>query len=539
MMRDRIGRVTGLSPSDISTSLRFLGQVPAFLRRPFSDAEARTLVRERRSGREAAFLDLVRRTVYEQGDSPYRTLLREAGCELGDLASLVHGEGIEGALRELLRRGVYLTVAEYKGRVPVRRGGTTFTVDPMRLRNVAMRAQVMGRTSGSRGTRALVPMDLRTVRERAVYRYLALAAQGGVGWRHALWTVPGSSPIVVMLQFSAGGMRVVRWFSQVDPASPSLPAVYRWSGRGLRVAAWLAGQRLPAPTYVAPDDALPIVRWIREVRQGGGVPHIRTFPSSAVRVCQAARAAGLDIVGSRFTVIGEPLTPARMDLIERAGAVAHPSYSTVECGPIAGACGAPAAGDDTHLYDDRHALVQPGTAAHAGGLPSDALLVTTVQPDAPLMLLNVSLGDSAVLERRACGCPLEGLGWTTHLHTIRSFEKLTAGGMTVVDTDVIHVLDELLPTRFGGGPTSYQLVEITSDGTPSLELLVHPALGRLDEMAIRDAFLEGIAGLSSTGRVTALRWRAEGLPRVERRPPLTTPTGKILHVHQRGPASPQ
>ena len=111
--------------------------------------------------------------------------------------------------------------------------------------------------------------------------------------------------------------------------------------------------------------------------------------------------------------------------------------------------------------------------------------------------------------------------------------------MTVVDTDVIHVLDELLPRRFGGGPTSYQLVEITTGSTPSLELLVHPALGRLDEVAIRDAFLESIAGLSPAGRVTALRWRAEGLPRVERRPPLTTVTGKILHVHQRGPADPQ
>ena len=165
--------------------------------------------------------------------------------------------------------------------------------------------------------------------------------------------------------------------------------------------------------------------------------------------------------------------------------------------------------------------------------------MTTIQPDAPLILLNVSFGDRAVLERRQCGCLLEGLGWTTHLHSIRSFEKLTAGGMTVADTDVIHVLDELLPTRFGGGPTSYQLVEITSDGTPSLELRVHPALGRLDEAAIRDAFLEAIAGLSSSGRVTALRWRADGLPRVERRPPLTTVTGKILHVHQRGPAGPQ
>jgi hypothetical protein len=91
MMREGIARATGLSLSEISTTLRFLGRVPAFLRRPFSDAEARALVRDRLSGREAAFLALVRRAVYERGDSPYRTLLREAGCELGDLARLVQG----------------------------------------------------------------------------------------------------------------------------------------------------------------------------------------------------------------------------------------------------------------------------------------------------------------------------------------------------------------------------------------------------------------------------------------------------------------
>jgi hypothetical protein len=533
-----MGQATGFSLSDLYTSLRFLAQVPAFLRRPFSDAEARALVRERLTGRDAAFLELVRRAIYERSDSPYRALLREAGCELGDLTRLVQEEGVEGALRALLRHGVYLTVPEFKGRVPVKRGGTTLTVDPARLRNTTTRAQLIGRTSGSRGTRALVPMDLRTVRERAVYRYLAVAAQGGVGWRHAFWMVPGSAPIVTMLQFDIGGMRVVRWFSQIDPASPSLPSAYRWIGRGLRAVAWLAARRLPAPTCVAPDDPLPIVRWMREVRRAGRVPHIRTFPSSAVRICQAAAAAGLDISGGRFTVMGEPLTTVRRDLIQQSGSVARPSYSSVECGPIAGACAAPTAADDTHLHHDRNAVVQPEAGADIAGLPSDALLLTTIQPDAPVILLNVSLGDRAVLERRACGCPQGELGWTTHLHTIRSFEKLPAGGITVIDTDVVHILDELLPRRFGGGLTTYQLVESTTDGTSSLELLVHPTLGRLDDAAIRDVFLESIASLSPAGRVTALRWRAEGLPRVDRRPPLTTATGKILHVHQRVPAEP-
>ena len=60
MMRSGIGWAPGLSLSEISTTLRFLGRVPAFLRRPFSDADARALVRDRLSDRAA----VVRRTVY-------------------------------------------------------------------------------------------------------------------------------------------------------------------------------------------------------------------------------------------------------------------------------------------------------------------------------------------------------------------------------------------------------------------------------------------------------------------------------------------
>jgi hypothetical protein len=33
----------------------------------------------------------------------------------------------------------------------------------------------------------------------------------------------------------------------------------------------------------------------------------------------------------------------------------------------------------------------------------------------------------------------------------------------------------------------------------------------------------------------ALEWRQSGLLRVERRPPLATAAGKVLHLHQIGP----
>jgi hypothetical protein len=150
-----------------------------------------------------------------------------------------------------------------------------------------------------------------------------------------------------------------------------------------------------------------------------------------------------------------------------------------------------------------------------------------------VLLLNAALGDEGVVGSRPCGCPLERLGWRTHLHTIRGIDKLTAAGMTFLDVDLVGILDELLPARFGGGPTHYQLVEEEGDGgEPLLRLLVHPDVGPVDDEAVREMFLEAIGRGPAVHRVMALQWRALGLLRVERRPPLVGRTGKVLHVHQ-------
>jgi hypothetical protein len=188
---------------------------------------------------------------------------------------------------------------------------------------------------------------------------------------------------------------------------------------------------------------------------------------------------------------------------------------------------------------DLHALVQAGASVGAG-VPPSALLVTSLRETAPLVLLNAGLGDQAVVVERRCGCPLEHLGWTRHLHTIRSYEKLTAGGATFLDSDVARILEETLPRRFGGGPTDYQLVEEESDdGRPRLRLLVHPAVGALDDGAVVDAFVHAVGAESGSLRVMALQWRQGGLLRVERRPPQTTGSGKILHLHGAGATPPR
>lgn len=360
---------------------------------------------------------------------------------------------------------------------------------------------------------------------------LVLAVQGGLGWRHAYWGVPGAAGMAYVLELCGVSMVPTRWFSMVEAKAPGLHPRYRWSVRAMRWGGILAGVTVPPPEYVPLDDPHPIVGWMAEVLRNGHTPVLHTFASSAVRLCVAAMDAGRDLRGARVTISGEPITDARLRVIRAAGIRALPRYASAECGPVGYGCLAAEVPDELHLLHDLHALIQPGPGGGPMGLPANSLLMSSLRPTAPLMLLNVSLGDQAVLERRACGCPLEELGWRTHINTIHSFEKLTTGGMTYLDVDVIRALEEALPARFGGAPTDYQLVEEeAADGRSRLCLRVRPELGPLDLGAVREAFLAAIGVGSGVERVMELLWRTPGFLWVERRAPLSTASGKVLHL---------
>lgn len=528
-----------ISLEDVKIGARFFWRLPSFLRHPLSVEEARATLRQRLERREVDFLTIARRAVYEHPGSPYRQLLKLAGCEYGDLERLVSKDGVESALRTLYRYGVYLTVDEFKGRRPVVRGNTTIAADHSQLRNPHSAFHVLVRSSGSRGAGTPVLLDLAFFRDRAVDISLVLDAWGGASWLHGLWGVPGASAMAQLLECSSFGAPPVRWFSQIDPAAPGLHPRYRWSGRVTRWGSLLAGVPLPRAEYVPLDGPLPVARWMAEVLRTGRTPILHTYPSSAVRVCQAALGAGIDLRSARFTIVGEPFTEARQAAIRRTGAKALPRFAAIECGPVGLGCLLPDAPDEIHLFHDLCALIQPGQDAKVHGLPGTALLISSLRSTAPFILLNVSMGDQAVVLRRQCGCPLERLGWTTHLHTIRSHEKLTCGGIPFLDTDVIRVLEEVLPARFGGAPTDYQLLEDEADdGRPRLRLVVHPAVGPLDNCAVADVFLTSIGNGSGVERLTELVWRSSGILGVERRAPRTTASGKVLHLHlERRPAA--
>ena len=518
--------------SDVASAVRLITRLPAVLRNPITSHEAHAKLQNELTHRDDNFLALVREGIYNNALSPYRRLLNLAGCEYGDLEKLVRKDGLDGALQRLFSSGVYLTVSESKGRIPIVRGNDSFQINNKDLSNPAIRADLEGRTGGSRSASSPVPIQFSTLRDHALEVFLDLEIKRTMKWVGATWSVPGGGNLKRLIYYSLSGLPIAKWFLLVQSDASGVHSRYRWSNTLLRWAAWRAGIRLPSPEIVRLSDPLPIIDWMSEVLRSGGTPYMHASVSCATRICQTAVDSGFSLNGVQFAIGAEPITAARLALIQSSGARAHPHYSSADSGHLGRGCTTPEVADEVHVVRNRYAVIQPGIDSNPD-FPSDALLVTSILPKTRLILLNVSLGDQAVMTSRQCGCPFQELGWTTHLHTIRSFEKLTACGMTFHHADVIRVLEDTLPSTFGGRATDYQLVDDDYvGGSPRVRLLVHPRIGVIDTRAVRQTFLDAIGHGSGVQRVMMMVWRDAGLPIVEREAPRVTAGGKILHVHR-------
>ncbi len=524
-----------LGVTQLWAGAQYFAKLPGYLRRPLSVEQARAGLAERLAARDERFLEKVRLDIYGQPASPYLELLRHAGCELGDIESGVRRDGIEATLRRLFRAGVYLTVDEFKGRSPAKRGTKEVAVSPQMLRAPRASYHVPARSGGSRSAGTPVMIDLAFIGACAGNSAVSLAARSERKWLKSSWESPGAGLRFRAVKFSGFGDPVAATFTPFDPYGRELGAYYRWNLRMLDWVSRLAGRRIPQPVYAPFRNPAPLAEWLRDSVKAGGTPMVLTFPSLAVVLCRWATENGVDIAGSWFTLTGEAITPARVATIRAAGCTAIPRYGTMEVGAIGYGCPEGRQSDDLHLLSDMHALIQAGE--DGGKLPPKALLMTSLHAQTPFVMLNLSMGDQAEMEPSRCGCGLQAAGWKTRIWNIRSFEKLNGAGVTFEGTHVIRVLEEELPARFGGAPTDYQLVELErKDGTAVLELVVHPRLEGFADDEVVEAFLDAMSRQSPHGAMMVRNWRDLGTLSVARRAPSVTRSGKFNHLHVIGPS---
>jgi hypothetical protein len=519
--------------------LKMFAQFPLALRRfarhTLTLDQAKHIVRGRMEQREERFLLIVERSIYGYPASPYLTLLEMAGCELGDLKEMLRRQGLEETLRALREAGVYVTFEEFKGRKPIVRNGKEFRVTRWDFDNPFAQRHFALRTGGSTGIAATVYVDLDYAAARAPYQMLTLAAHGLLGAPTAEWggMLPHSK-IGSMLRRAYIGQWPARWFSPIGWRDSKYWLKYGVATWYLIFCMRLHGLPVPLPEVVRVDQALVIVRWIAEMLNRHQRCLLNTQVSRAVRVCVAAEEAGLDLKGAALKGGGEPATAAKVGRIERAGARYISNYGMTEAGSIASGCARPVDGSDVHLFKDAYVLFAYPYPVEGTGITVPAFNLTTLLPSAPKLMLNVQMDDYGIIEERHCGCELDDYGYTTHLRQIRSYSKLTGEGVTLVGTEMVRILEEVLPARFGGSPLDYQMMEQEDEnGLTHLYLFISPRVEIADESTVIEVLLKALRESSAMADAARAVWQHARTIQVKRMEPVWTGRGKLMPLHTR------
>jgi hypothetical protein len=505
--------------------------LPAFFRRRVTIEDAVEEVRAGVDRRAETFLDIARTEIYTDADHPYLRLLKIAGCEYGDLDAHVRRDGLVATLERLAHSGVYLTADEFKGKKDVIRGAAAFRVAPERLER-GRRPGLTVQTSGSSDQPVTTTASLGRLEFHTPAMAVFFAAHNFFSARHAFYdaVLPASGAIGNVLIYAQLGIAADRWFARAIPVKSRLGK--RYHALTMRMIAFMArryGAGFASPEFTELDT---IVRWAAAQREAGRTSCVTTAASNAVRVARLAAEQGLSLQGTKFLASGEPLTAAKRDIIERAGAGVTCRYAFTELGIAGFGCGSPASPDEVHVHENVLALVAHPEAI--GGPGVHPLLFTTADRRADRLLLNVANGDYGVLQKRDCGCALERAGLALHLHDIRSYEKFTGEGMNYFYGDLLQFVERTLPAEFGGGPGDYQFVEEEDVAAQTrLTLRVDPKLGAIDEARLLARLRAELGRGAWSSEFQARVWDGAGTLRVAREPPTASARGKISPLQLR------
>jgi hypothetical protein len=536
--------MTGAVARKLGAYARFCFGLRGFLRDQITIEESVAVLQERMRRREENFLRIVKRGVFENEKSPYLPLLQMTKYSYKDVESLLGKYGVEGALRALKDDGIWVGIDEFKGTTPLVRDGQSFHVKESDFDNPYLHEAYEVESGATRSAGTRIRIDYEFLRDKTVNDAYILNMHGVLKNPIASWfpLYPGAPGINSTLRFNKLGNPPERWFSQVARGSHKVPLENRLGTNYLLLLGRFMGAKIPKPEFVNLNDASSVARWAAQTLTSTEVCMIYTFASSAVRVCQAAKEHNLDIKGTRFFVTGEPLTPKKREIIESLGGLAVPIYGISEGGVLAAGCMNAEESDDCHIYKDSYAVIQRKRSVSHSDVLVNAFLFTSLLPSSPKILLNVEMGDYGNVRERKCGCPFDELGYFEHISNIRSFEKLTGEGVTFVDTDFVKIIEEILPAKFGGGATDYQVVEEEDgSGLTRLIILVSPRVGEVRDEEVLQVFMgelfKGDTGPASWAETGTRMWRQAHTVSVKRTRPVATKRGKILPFHivsQRG-----
>lgn len=150
--------------TELKLFARFAGGLRRFVREPLTASQCRQRLVRGLAERPGNFLRVMTQGMFARPASPYGRLLAHAGIKIDDVRHLVASRGVEETLEVLFTSGVYVSLDEFKGRRPVRRGSLVFDVrsrdfdNPLSIKHFAgqsgaREAAAPGPTSTSTATR--------------------------------------------------------------------------------------------------------------------------------------------------------------------------------------------------------------------------------------------------------------------------------------------------------------------------------------------------------------------------------------------------
>jgi hypothetical protein len=509
---------------------RMLRAIVQHLRSPL-EADPEGIIRKEMEDRGDNFLAHAT-TVMSLPEHPYAQMFRLAGSSYADLESSVRRDGVEATLEKLLEEGVFLTHDEFRGKKEIVRSGRHIPALPSIWNNPASKGGYVQSSSGTSGRPVTTFYSVAAARHGENMGVLFLREFNFSGSARVSLApiLPGFG---LFSAISTG--RLIggydRWFATGGANRKNLH--YRIVTRLLVAEAKLLGLRVPYPTYLEQNDFLPAAQYIKKRLDAGDQAGMNGFVSAIARVAEAALSNGLDLTGCSALTGGEALTDAKRQLIESAGIKVYSSYATTDFGGIGMPCSQMSTMNCGHVMKHAIALVSRTQKSAWNDTHVNSLYATSLLPIASRIFINAEIGDTGIIEKATCDCSFSKLGFDLQVRDVAAIRMVTAQGVTIEITELIPLLEEKLPARFGGHSGDYQLCEAEAGSQTEIVLRIRPGVSAAPPNDILKHFLDEVKRVYG-GSLSVSSWlHSEGI-RAEVVSPVLAATGKFRAVRLLG-----
>lgn len=233
------------------------------------------------------------------------------------------------------------------------RGEQSFHIFPKDLENSASSPAFATESSGTSNRPLRSHLSLERLADWTLTQCVFFAAHDLFSYSHAVYDaiLPSGGGVRNALSNARLGIGTDRWFARKIPRDSTLASWYHYLVTYLIVVCGkIFGPGFPKPEFIDVEEVHRIVAWVQQQKGEGKNCCITTTASNAVRIARVAWDTGVSLERTKFVASGEPLTEAKRELIERAGASVIPNFGFEDLAVKVGyGCAKPLYTDDLHV----------------------------------------------------------------------------------------------------------------------------------------------------------------------------------------------